>query len=203
MLKKRSATRTVVPCGQATRSTWRISPPSTLTRTPGPSQVPVVSSMRDTEAILASASPRNPSVVIASRSLSVATLLVACWAKASSTSTGSIPCPSSTTSMSAVPASSSWTEMRPAPASNEFSISSLITDAGRSTTSPAAMRSITSESRMWMLLIVNVQWIALKADRLMLGQQRESAACVCLAAGDQGTLPYATLCRCGRESITG
>ena len=41
--------------------------------------------------------------------------------------------------------------MRDAPASSAFSTSSLTTEAGRSTTSPAAIRSITSPERRWIL----------------------------------------------------
>src|SRR5262249_22844574 len=51
---------------------------------------------------------------------------------------------SSTTAIRPIPASSSSTRTCRAPASSAFSMSSLTTDAGRSTTSPAAILSATS-----------------------------------------------------------
>ena len=68
-----------------------------------------------------------------------AILLVACRSSASRASSGSIPSPSSSTRISFLPPSSTATAMRRAPASSAFSTSSLTTDAGRSTTSPAAI----------------------------------------------------------------
>src|SRR6188768_2191950 len=58
---------------------------------------------------------------------------------ASRASSGSIPSPSSSTRTCFLPPSSTWMAMRLAPASIAFSTSSLTTDAGRSTTSPAAI----------------------------------------------------------------
>ena len=48
------------------------------------------------------------------------------------------------------PPRSSSTSMREAPASREFSTSSLITEAGRSITSPAAIWLMSSSLRTWM-----------------------------------------------------
>ena len=64
-----------------------------------------------------------------------------------------MPLPSSVTWMSLRPPSCTCTVMRVAPASIEFSINSLTTEAGRSTTSPAAMRLAVSAGRMRMMLM--------------------------------------------------
>jgi hypothetical protein len=50
-----------------------------------------------------------------------------------------MPQPSSATAMNSRPPSRTSTRMREAPASIAFSTSSLTTEAGRSTTSPAAI----------------------------------------------------------------
>jgi len=55
------------------------------------------------------------------------------------TSSGSIPDPSSLTSIFLFPPDTRFTYICLAPASIEFSISSFTTDAGLSTTSPAAI----------------------------------------------------------------
>src|SRR5581483_4317945 len=59
-----------------------------------------------------------------------------------------MPAPSSVTRMSRWPPPESTTSIRRAPASRAFSTSSFTTDAGRSTTSPAAMRLMTA-SESW------------------------------------------------------
>src|ERR671934_63621 len=94
---------------------------------------------RATAAIEASASPRKPMVDTASRSARCAILLVACRASASGRSSRAMPSPSSSTCTRRTPPSSSVTLMARAPASTLFSSSSLSTEAGRSTTSPAAI----------------------------------------------------------------
>jgi hypothetical protein len=66
-------------------------------------------------------------------------LLVACRDTASAMSAPSMPPPSSRTRTRRMPPSSSSISMRLAPASSAFSTSSLTTDEGRSTTSPAAI----------------------------------------------------------------
>ena len=96
-------------------------------------------SSRATAATLASASPRNPSVPMSVSSLGSRSLLVACRVTASSRSSGWIPRPLSRTAISVSPPSSSSTSTRVDPASIALSTSSLTTDAGRSTTSPAAI----------------------------------------------------------------
>ena len=89
--------------------------------------------------MLGSASPRNPWVTIAARSSDVEILLVACRSIASCASSGSMPTPSSSTRISFLPPSSHVMATRVAAASMAFSTSSFTTDAGRSTTSPAAI----------------------------------------------------------------
>ena len=69
----------------------------------------------DTDAMLGSASPRNPSVRIAPRSSGLAILLVAWRSIASRASSGSIPSPSSSTRSSFLPPSSIVTAIRVAP----------------------------------------------------------------------------------------
>ena len=94
---------------------------------------------RVTAQMAGSASPRKPSVAMASRSASVSSLEVAWRRSARSTSSAVMPIPSSVTRMSWRPASFSSTVTARAPASIAFSTSSLTTEAGRSTTSPAAI----------------------------------------------------------------
>ena len=109
-----------------------------------------VTATRATEAMLASASPRKPSVATRSRSASVAILLVAWRASASGSSSGAIPPPSSVTRTRFAPPCSSATVTLCAPASRLFSRSSFTTEAGRSTTSPAAiwLTSVSGSSRI-------------------------------------------------------
>src|SRR5690606_34317386 len=103
--------------------------------------------------MLGRASPRNPSVWMAKRSLSRRILLVAWRLKASCASSRSIPQPLSTTRMERIPPSSISTRIRSAPASMAFSISSFTTEAGRSTTSPAAIWLTSRSSKMRILPI--------------------------------------------------
>ena len=101
----------------------------------------VVSVMCDTALIAASASPRKPIVPMASSPCSSCSLLVAWRKNAMPASSGAMPQPSSVTRRYVAPPPRSSTVTVRAPASNAFSTSSLTTEAGRSTTSPAAIRS--------------------------------------------------------------
>ena len=149
VLKKRSRTLIVVPSGQPQGSIISMSPASTLMRTPSLApRLRVVSSMCETAEIAASASPRKPKVPMASSPRSFCSLLVAWRRKQTPASSGSMPLPSSVTRMSDVPPPRISTVTFFAPASKAFSHSSLMTEAGRSTTSPAAMRSATWGERM-------------------------------------------------------
>ena len=103
----------------------------------------VMRSTCETAEIEASASPRKPSVRIASRSSLSYTLLVAWRRNAVATSSRSMPQPLSVTRIYVTPPRRISTVTIEAPASIEFSTSSLMTEEGRSTTSPAAISSAT------------------------------------------------------------
>ncbi len=113
------------------------------------SAVRLVIDISATDAIDASASPRKPSVATASSSSSERILLVAWRISASASSSGGIPQPSSVIEMRLTPPSSSTMRSVVAPASIAFSSNSLTTDAGRSTTSPAAIWLISWSGRGW------------------------------------------------------
>ena len=89
--------------------------------------------------MLGSASPRNPSVAMRTRSPS-ASLLVQWRCTASSRQSADMPLPSSVTSMRSMPPPVSATAILVAPESSAFSTNSFTAAAGRSITSPAAMR---------------------------------------------------------------
>jgi len=92
-----------------------------------------------TAAMLARASPRKPRVWILVRSSTVAILLVAYRSKARRRSSRFIPSPLSTTSHNVLPPLRITTIISSAPASMLFSTNSLTIEAGRWTTSPAAI----------------------------------------------------------------
>ena len=87
----------------------------------------------------AKASPLNPKLLIALRSSAVDILLVAWRRKAFGASSGERPQPLSETRIELSPPSCKDTLTAVAPASMAFSTSSFTMDAGRSTTSPAAI----------------------------------------------------------------
>ena len=111
----------------------------------------VLSSMCETLEMAARASPRKPSVPMASSPRSSASLLVAWRRKATPASSALMPQPSSVTRMSSAPPPVNSTVIFLAPASMAFSISSFTAEAGRSTTSPAAIRSATWGESMFIL----------------------------------------------------
>ena len=78
-----------------------------------------------------------------SRSEISRSLLVAWYIKANGRSSNAIPSPLSSTMIRNLPPSVRDTRIRVAPASRAFSVSSLTAEAGRSTTSPAAIRDHT------------------------------------------------------------
>jgi hypothetical protein len=102
---------------------------------------------RATAPIDGSASPRKPSVLMASRSSSDS-FEVAWRSTASARSVRGMPSPSSVTRIRRRPPPSVTISILVAPASSAFSTSSFTTLAGRSTTSPAAMR-LTVASLSW------------------------------------------------------
>ena len=154
VLKKRSSTLTVVPMLQPASMKSGSLPPVMVTRVPRSSPSRRVSSeKRETEAIVGSASPRKPSVPIVLRSPTSRILLVAWRRMARCASSALMPLPLSVTRMKLVPPAMISTSMRVAPASIAFSMSSLMTDAGRSTTSPAAILLMVLSSSTWMVML--------------------------------------------------
>ena len=134
----------VVPSGLPASSTWPGTPPSRRSRAPrGSSRRRVRISTRLTAEMAARASPRKPRVPILPRSSGPRSLLVAWRRKAVGSSAGAMPQPLSVTRMRPMPPRRSSTATAELPASMAFSTSSFTTLAGRSTTSPAAMRSAT------------------------------------------------------------
>ena len=134
----------LVPPGAPTGTFSMISPPVMTIRVPGASSSfwgRVMRVTRETAAMLASASPRKPSVLTVSRSVMPAILLVAWGVKASSAFSGDMPVPSSVIRSDVISVFDIRISIRIvwAPASIAFSTSSLTTEAGRSTTSPAAI----------------------------------------------------------------
>ena len=130
----------LVPRVPATRLCSIRSPPSYRMSVPSSSSTVCVCSVtRETAAIDASASPRKPSERMEKRSLAVESLLVACRKNAVSQSSSAIPLPLSMMRMLSIPPFSISMVTAVAPASMEFSTSSLTTELGRSTTSPAAI----------------------------------------------------------------
>ena len=128
---------------------------SKLIRTPFDSPLALVAtSTCETEDILYKASPLNPKVSIDSKSDSEYILLVECLSKATSTSSSSIPLPLSDTTMEFIPPAEVEINILSAPASKEFSTNSFTTDAGRSITSPAAIKAAISGERILITDIV-------------------------------------------------
>ena len=137
----------VVPLGAPISSNAISSPPSIAYLTPViVSVVLVISSVLDTAAILASASPLKPRLRTDERSSELLILLVACLKKAHLISSFAIPQPLSVTLISDIPPSLISSVICVAPESIAFSRSSLTTEAGLSITSPAAILFIVSLS---------------------------------------------------------
>ena len=108
---------------------------------------------RETLAMEGSASPRKPSVLTCSM-FSSGSLEVACRSSARAIIAPLMPQPSSITSMPSSPPLVRRIEIWLAPASMAFSTSSFSAEAGRSTTSPAAMRFISVSGRRRMIGMV-------------------------------------------------
>ena len=151
--KKRSARSTRVPPPSAAGSGRDLAPASTARRQASSAPcLRLVMVSRPTAPMEGSASPRNPKVAIWVRS-SPGSLEVAWRSTARVSSSGVMPCPSSTTWIRLRPPSLRVTSMRRAPASMAFSTSSFTAEAGRSITSPAAMRLTISGGRSRMAMI--------------------------------------------------
>ena len=142
--EKRSRTSTIVPLLTAAARTGAFAPRATSTAKPCSAwRARDLIARCAIEPIDGRASPRNPSERIANRSSS-SSFDVACRSTQSARSSALIPEPSSVTRISDSPPPTTTISICVAPASMAFSISSLTTLAGRSTTSPAAMRLIVS-----------------------------------------------------------
>ena len=137
VLKKSSRTSKVVPLARAAALSSPV--PASTFQACAASAVRLVMLMSDTDAMAAKASPRKPMVATDSRSDSVAILLVAWRCKASVNSSGAMPMPSSSTTMARTPPALKRTLICVACASSALSTNSRTTEAGRSTTSPAAI----------------------------------------------------------------
>src|SRR4029079_12345773 len=138
-----------------------ILPPLTTISVPAtasPSRV--VRRNRDTLAILGNASPRNPNGATACRSAADRILLVACRSRDSSASSRSILQPSSITRTSEIPPHRITVSILRAPASMLFSINSFTSDAGRSTTSPAAtwLATVSDNNRIRLIFYLNCRF---------------------------------------------
>ena len=137
VLKKSSRTSTVVPTARAAADSSPL--PASSLKACAACAVRLVRLSSETEAMAASASPRKPIVDTASRSASEAILLVAWRCSASVNSSAGMPTPSSSTTMLRTPPADRRTLICVARASSALSTSSRTTEAGRSTTSPAAI----------------------------------------------------------------
>ncbi len=139
-LKNRSRTSIVVPSGQPHSFTSCILPPEIVTSVPmSLARVRVRNVNLETDAMEARASPRKPRVDMCSMSSTSLILLVAWRSAAIMASSRGMPQPSSETLMRLRPPAVTTMSTRVAPASTAFSSNSLTTEAGRSTTSPAAI----------------------------------------------------------------
>ena len=139
-LKNKFFTLKLLPFGQETASCPSTLEPDIVNIVPNSSpSIRVRSSTWATAAIEAKASPRNPMVCKANKSAASRILEVAWRSKDKRASVSDIPFPSSITWMEVFPASTTNTSTCWAPASIAFSTNSLITDAGRWITSPAAI----------------------------------------------------------------
>ena len=139
-MKKRFSTITVVPALPPALLHSIFSPPSMRMEVANSSLSGRVSKVKlETEAILGNASPRKPKVFKVIRSSALTILLVACLRTASLAFSSLIPLPLSTTRMYSVPPAKMVTSILSEPASSAFSTNSFTTEAGFSTTSPAAI----------------------------------------------------------------
>ena len=147
-LQKRSRTSTSVPGGQPAVLVSTSSPAFTTICVPSSaSWRRVTMENRDTDAIDGIASPLKPRVSMFSMSSTSRIFEVACLSSERRASSFVIPQPSSRTETSLRPPCAMETLMLAAPASTAFSTSSFTTDAGRSTTSPAAILFATCRGR--------------------------------------------------------
>ena len=192
VLKNSPRTVTVVPAWRTAASQPSRLPPATESRTPARPSDEVSSSSRDTDAIAGSASPRKPNVPTPIRSTASRILLVAWRDRASSASSRLMPAPSSLTRIRLLPPSAISIRIVRAPASSAFSTSSFTTDAGRSTTSPAAIWSATWGGRIAMVVTAaRLRWKAPSRAR----RRRDALRASCRRAVPRATPRRPRPCR--------
>ena len=143
---KRSRSSTVVPQARASGLGPESLPPSQAIPAPSAPSTRETIRSRPAAPIDASASPRKPKLRMAMRS-APSVLEVAWRASARGSACASIPQPSSSTRIRVRPPWAIATSTRDAPASSAFSTSSFTAEAGRSITSPAAMRLTAASPR--------------------------------------------------------
>ena len=163
MAKNRSFSSNTVPRLPAAGRTGPTRPPSTVMRAASVAAARLVIDSRATAPRLGSASPRKPKLRMSSRS-EPSIFEVACRASASGRSSGAMPQPSSLTRISRLPPPAMAMSMRVAPASSAFSTSSLTAEAGRSTTSPAAMRLAVASSSCRIRGRILMSWRVMPPD---------------------------------------
>ena len=130
----------MVPSGAPISSKEISSPPSITYNAPVKELfVFVINSIWETAEILDNASPRNPRLETVIKSSAQVILLVEWRKNASFISSFGIPIPLSVIRINPIPPSLISTVIAVAFASIAFSINSFTTEAGRSTTSPAAI----------------------------------------------------------------
>ena len=163
--KKRSRSSITVPRVRAAGLTGAMRPPATVICAASRPWAREVIVSRPTAPSEGSASPRKPKLRMFSRS-DPSIFEVAWRDRASGRSSPAMPQPSSVTRIRVLPPSATSTVMRLAPASSAFSTSSFTADAGRSTTSPAAMRLIAASSS-WRICGRGVEPVILGAERFI------------------------------------
>ena len=140
-----SRSSTTVPLERAAGFTSLCRPPETAMLAPSSPSTRLVMVRRPTAPSEGRASPRKPKEWMLSRS-EPSILLVAWRDNASGKSGPEMPQPSSVTRIRVLPPSAITTSIRCAPASTAFSTNSFTAEAGRSKTSPAAIRLIAASS---------------------------------------------------------
>ena len=140
VLKYKSLTSIMVPISRAAGSIGNSSMPlEPIRQACLVSVTRLLNCKRETDAILARASPRKPKLATLSKSSKQNILLVAWRVSAMLRLSWLIPTPLSVTFNCLIPPCNKHTLISVAPASRLFSSISFNADAGRSTTSPAAI----------------------------------------------------------------
>ena len=150
----RCSTEILVPSGIPVRFASFLIPSSMTILEPSTDAGLLAMVKRDTIPILAKASPRKPRDAMDARSFLLVNFDVACRSRANGKSSATMPEPLSSTTNASKPPFSTVMAMLVEPASRLFSINSLTTWAGRSTTSPAAIWPMVASSNCWILCVM-------------------------------------------------